>query len=100
MEKIFTPDNLEQALEMLAVGDKTPVAGCTDYLVNRRRGTLRPAARVSLDRLDELRGIEWQTKAVYIGSMVTFARLESEARMPRCLTQAASEIGRDRKSGV
>jgi CO/xanthine dehydrogenase FAD-binding subunit len=90
---IYTPSSLDEALDLLACGRRRPLAGATDYMAARKRGSVPPEDLVSLDSLDELKKISSFGGGLCIGSMVTFSRLEKEKRIPACLREAASLVG-------
>lgn len=92
MDKVYTPATLDEALRLLAGGAK-PVAGCTDYLVRRKKGLEAPCDIVSLDRIDALRTVAVQGGQVCIGALATFAQLEGDARLPDALRAAAAQMG-------
>ena len=88
------PSSLEQALDRLAAGGWTVVAGCTDYYC---RPDARPLADDVLDLtgLGEVRGIDEAAEWVRIGALTTWSELAA-ARLPPqfdALREAARQIG-------
>lgn len=84
-EAYFAPDNLDEAADIFSrhAGNVVPVAGGTDVLVRRKRGTLDPSGRVilSLRRVRELRGVDLVVagggKKLRVGAAATAREIES-----------------------
>ena len=88
------PSSLEQALDRLAAGGWTVVAGCTDYYC---RPDARPLADDVLDLtgLGEVRGIDETAEQVRIGALTTWSELAAATLPPQfdALREAARQIG-------
>ena len=88
------PSSLEQALDRLATGGWTVVAGCTDYYC---RPNARPLADDVLDLtgLGEVRGIDGTGESVRIGALTTWSELAAAALPPQfdALREAARQVG-------
>ncbi len=67
--------SLEDALEILASGERTPIAGATDLYVALNFGTLVPRRFVDIWALDELRGISMRGDVLVIGALATYTSL-------------------------
>jgi CO/xanthine dehydrogenase FAD-binding subunit len=101
----FLPDfelheaaTLPAALAMLAAepGAWRPFAGGTDLMVLLDAGTLPPGRYLSLQRLDELRGISAAADAIAIGALSTYTDvLRSPLLQAECplLCRAAADTG-------
>ncbi len=75
MTEFEIASSLEEALALVAEGYR-PIAGGTDLVVAARTGRAPlPGRLVSIERLDELSGIEPTTEGLLIGAVVTHARL-------------------------
>jgi xanthine dehydrogenase small subunit len=70
------PRDLAEALDVLADGDATPVAGATDLGVDINLLGSRPAVLVAVDRLDELRGLRWSSDELLIGAALSLTEIE------------------------
>ena len=104
MRRTHRPATLDEALDMLAAGDATPLAGGTDIYpaVAQAEAWAEPApARlgggdlVDLGGLAELRGIAERDSAYELGAGVTWSELIAAA-LPPCfdgLKLAAREVG-------
>jgi CO/xanthine dehydrogenase FAD-binding subunit len=96
--QIVTPQNLPDALELLArePGVYKPFAGGTDLMVLLEAGKLVHRNYVNIWNLKELRGIEAADDQVTIGALTTYTEIQSHpvlrAEFPM-LCQAASETG-------
>jgi CO/xanthine dehydrogenase FAD-binding subunit len=89
----FTPTTLGEALEIRASRPEAiPVAGGTDLMVEVNARRLRPAALLDLSRIEELQ--EWgrDDGRVFVGSGVTFARIERELTEFTSLVEAARSV--------
>jgi xanthine dehydrogenase small subunit len=95
---IESPHSLAQAYELLG-GDPAPapIAGGTDLMV-QITGELRepPERMIDLSRLDELRGIALEGRAVVLGALTTYTEIRRSAicreHLP-ALVDAAATIG-------
>jgi CO/xanthine dehydrogenase FAD-binding subunit len=91
------PRSLEEAFAILATGPHRPIAGGTDVMV-QITGELGPAPDRMIDlwRLDELRGIAFETGTLTLGALTTYSEIR---RSPACrehlpaLVEAAATIG-------
>jgi xanthine dehydrogenase small subunit len=70
------PADLAEALEILADGGATPVAGATDLGVEINLRGSRPRLLVAVDRLDELRQLRWTHDELRIGAALTLTEIE------------------------
>lgn len=88
---------LEEALALLARGDRTPVAGGTDLLVAIRSGKKPDQRLVGIRRIGELAGIRREPDGrIAIGALVTFSSLEEDGEILRhlpWLARAAGTVG-------
>jgi carbon-monoxide dehydrogenase medium subunit len=73
------PANLDEALELLSEHgeDSRPIAGGTALVILMKQRLVRPSLLVSLDRLQELRGIEPIDGGLHIGAMTTQREAET-----------------------
>ena len=91
--------SLEQASEMMTRfgAEARLLAGGTDLLVDVRKGRLRPGHLVSLNRLDELKGVTAAAGGLRIGALTTVTQLiESplvRSRAPAILDAALKMAG-------
>ena len=99
VEKLFIPETLEEALEILA-NDPTvvPIAGGTDILVRMRSQKTQKARLLSLQKLKELTGIRMRFDgSIEIGAASTFTDLATSPliieRLPLLKTAALSMGG-------
>ena len=91
------PRSLDEAFAILATGPHRPIAGGTDVMV-QITGEIGPAPDRMIDlwRLDELRGISFETGAITLGALTTYSEIR---RSPVCrehvpaLVEAAATIG-------
>jgi CO/xanthine dehydrogenase FAD-binding subunit len=73
---VALPATLDDAVAALVdTPAAVPVAGGTDLMAGVNAGLLRPAALVSLGRLGELRGWEYQDGHALLGACLTHARM-------------------------
>ncbi|MBN1222840.1 MAG: xanthine dehydrogenase family protein subunit M [Candidatus Aminicenantes bacterium] len=76
--KLHRPHTLAEAFELLATLDESRLlAGGTDLLVEIKEGLVHPKNLISLDAVEELRGIEKQGDRLRIGSLTTPRELAS-----------------------
>jgi CO/xanthine dehydrogenase FAD-binding subunit len=95
--RLEVPRSLDEAFAILATGPHRPIAGGTDVMV-QITGELGPAPDRMIDlwRLDELRGITFETGALTLGALTTYSEIR---RSPVCrehlpaLVEAAATIG-------
>ena len=91
------PRSLDEAFAILATGPHRPIAGGTDVMV-QITGEIGPAPDRMIDlwRLDELRGITFETGALTLGALTTYSEIR---RSPVCrehvpaLVEASATIG-------
>jgi carbon-monoxide dehydrogenase medium subunit len=94
------PQSLDEAVRLLQAGGARPLAGGTDLVVQMKERATRfpyPETVVSLDRVSELRGIEFSEKdGLRIGSGATMADVAGDAtvqvRYP-ALAEGAGVVG-------
>jgi carbon-monoxide dehydrogenase medium subunit len=92
-------ESLAEAVKSLTEhdGDVRILAGGTDVLVRMRNGTLAPRCLVSLNRLEELRGIDVLSDGtIRIGALTTMSRVAADPRIGtryRALAEAAGTVG-------
>jgi len=81
---LLKPSVLEEALEMLSVGEKAqPIAGGTNLIVDMRSGKLRPPVLVDIGGLHELCCIREKAGVLSIGGAVTIAELVDDPMIER-----------------
>lgn len=93
-ERYAAPAHLGEALAALAEGDRTVLAGGTDFYPSRVGRPLTEAV-VDITRVDELRGISQTNTSWRIGALTTWADVVA-ADLPRAfrgLKFAAREVG-------
>jgi CO/xanthine dehydrogenase FAD-binding subunit len=73
---VALPSSLDEAVEALAATPAAvPVAGGTDLMAAVNAGLLRPAALISLARINEIRGWQYADGAALLGAGLTHARM-------------------------
>jgi CO/xanthine dehydrogenase FAD-binding subunit len=99
MTEYLAPENLAHALEALADG-ATVIAGGTDLMLELRRLRLRgeepPLWLVDVSRLPELNRLELDNERPFVGSAVTFGRLERDSQVRQrypLLAETAASFG-------
>jgi xanthine dehydrogenase small subunit len=70
------PRDLAHALELLADDGAVAVAGATDLGVEINLRGSRPALMVAVDRLDDLRGLDWSGDELRIGAALSLTEIE------------------------
>jgi len=76
VEAYAAPDSLAEALELLAAGPATVLAGGTDLMVQGQSGRVRyQPTLVNVRRLAELRGIDEEGETLRIGALTTITEL-------------------------
>lgn len=95
----LAPENLDEALEVLADGAAV-IAGGTDLMLELRGKRLRgedpPLRLVDVTRLPELNRVELESNKFFVGSALTFRRLQRDERVRRrypLLSDAAATFG-------
>lgn len=96
--QLARPRTVDEALSLLAGsgGRGAPLAGGSDLLDWMKAGLPAPQLLVSLDRLDELRGIRETDDAFVIGAATPLAQVASDARLRAsapALAHAAAGVG-------
>lgn len=88
---VTQPESLGEAVESLAEHrqEAAVVAGGTDLLREIRAGVKRPRLLVSLDRIEDLRGVEEVDGHLLIGPCTTMSRLARDERVRKRLTALA-----------
>jgi len=90
---VFTPNSLEEALEVrFTHPEATPVAGGTDLMVDMNARRVRPSALLDLSHVGELKGWQRENGTVFVGAGMTFARIQRELIEFRPLVEAARSI--------
>lgn len=92
------PENLEGALELLAVhGEEAKLlAGGTDLLVRMKKGLLKPKVLISLKSLNELSYIREEADNIKIGARTPLADIVASGPVQKnaqALSQACEKIG-------
>lgn len=93
------PHSMEEALHVLAQRgrDAMPIAGGQSLLVMLRNGLISPGMLVSLENLEELRGIQkTPEQKLSVGAMVTCSTLMTSPEVREAgaiLAQAAGKVG-------
>jgi CO/xanthine dehydrogenase FAD-binding subunit len=89
----FAPTTLAEALEIRAAHPvAVPVAGGTDLMVDVNARRIRPAALLDLSRVSELREWGLANGRVFVGSGVTFGRIECQLTEFAPLVEAARSV--------
>jgi CO/xanthine dehydrogenase FAD-binding subunit len=93
---LVRPENLDQALAAVAVGETVLLAGGTDLLVRIKKRMLAPKMVVDLSGLEELREITEDGANVILGALATHAQLidnELARQYLPLLVQGCSTVG-------
>ena len=72
---LATAKSLSQALELLRLDPRAPLAGTTDLYVELNFGILKPRRFLDIWPLDELREISLRGDTLVIGALATFTAL-------------------------
>lgn len=92
--ELIAPRTLADALAALAGSPEAlPVAGGTDVLVELNFDRRRPAVILDISRLPELRRIDRDGEAVFLGAGVPFTAVMREFADHTALAQAARTVG-------
>ena len=95
--ELLRPASLDEALTLMRdEAPLTPLAGCTDLYVLLNFGTLAERRFIDLQKLDELRRIEWSGDVLSIGALASYTSMIRSADVQRelpMLVAAAREIG-------
>jgi len=94
--KLFAPNSLEEACDMLRTSDAppVPVAGGTDFMLSMHSAA--HGSILDISAIDELRAIQWAEDALLLGSLVTFWDVINDSRIAETfplLIQSAREVG-------
>jgi 4-hydroxybenzoyl-CoA reductase subunit beta len=80
--EVATPATIEEAIELLASHDGAMlVAGGTDLVPKMKRRQIEPTLVVSLEQVDDLRGIHHNGDGVRIGALTTLRTLERDDQL-------------------
>ena len=90
---LLRPRSLAEAAELAADPLARVIAGGTALLPNIGLGVEAPRALVSLERLAELKTIEFSEDAIRIGAGVSLQRLCDAEGIPPALEEAARSVG-------
>ncbi|MGD2295979.1 MAG: xanthine dehydrogenase family protein subunit M [Candidatus Aminicenantes bacterium] len=83
---LYEPHTLDQALKALADSEENRIlAGGTDLLVDYKEGLTEAKHLISLQKIQELKGIEEKNGKIRIGAMVTPKEIASHALVQRHL---------------
>ncbi|HEV2431135.1 MAG TPA: FAD binding domain-containing protein [Burkholderiales bacterium] len=90
--RLMRPATLAEAARLAAEPDARLIAGGTGLLTNLRLGLGKPRTLVSLDRLEELRGVDHSNSHLRIGAAVTLVELARRKDIPDALREAAKSV--------
>jgi len=90
--RLLRPANLAEAARLAAEPYARVIAGGTGLLPNLRLGLGAPRTLVSLDALDELRGIKVFDNEIRIGACVTLDKITKQQQLPAALREAARSV--------
>ena len=90
--RLMRPATLAEAARLAAEPDARLIAGGTGLLPNLRLGLGKPRTLVSLDQLEELRGISHSSSLLRIGAGVTLGQLSRLKDIPDALREAAKSV--------
>lgn len=95
---VFTPKNLEEALELLDKhrGELAVLAGGTDLIIQLRKSQQKAPNLLNIYMLDELRYIKQDNGTIKIGALTDFATITESPIIQRhapVLAEAAATIG-------
>ena len=98
IEALYEASSTAEALELLAkYSDARIIAGGSDVLIEIRNGKLAGCKLVSIQKLDELRGVSMDSeKGLRIGAMTSMSSLSGDPLIQkhfRVLAEAAETIG-------
>jgi len=96
MVKGYRPDSLQEALEIKSDHATSIIAGGTDLMVQKARGTgLKPGLKnnpLFISHIPELRKFETSDKFIRIGACLTLSELVEKGELPTPLLNAIDEI--------
>ncbi|MDO4478033.1 MAG: xanthine dehydrogenase FAD-binding subunit XdhB [Lachnospiraceae bacterium] len=80
VDELYTPATLEEALDIMAKDPEVqPLAGGTDVVVKMRAKNLKNVKLLSLDRIQELKGVQMlEDGTIAIGAMTTFTKVAND----------------------
>jgi carbon-monoxide dehydrogenase medium subunit len=88
--RLHRPQSISEAVKLLAeLGDVRLLAGGTDLLVDIKQGLIRVKNLISLQEIEELRGIEEEKGRICIGAMVTPHEILSSSLINRYIPALA-----------
>lgn len=98
LSEYYQPQSLAAVLELLAKSDckLRPLAGGTDIVPAMGKGELKADGLVDLSKLPDIRGISIDGSEVKIGSLTTFAQIETSPLIrakASLLADAAAAVG-------
>lgn len=98
LSEYYQPQSLTAALELLAEsnGKLIPLAGGTDIVPAMGKGELKANGLVDLSKLSEIRRISMDDSEIKIGSLTTFAQIETSPLIQAkasLLADAAAAVG-------
>lgn len=100
MTDYLAPRRLDRALEALASGRTSVLAGGTDLMIalrhTRRTGQPLPETLLDVTNIPDLTRLDAEAETPYIGAAVTYRRLEADPAVAAAypmLAQAASMVG-------
>ncbi len=88
VDEVYPVETVEDALAIMRETGAEPVAGGTDWMLNRAAD----APAVFIGRIPMLREVKETDVSVEIGACVTYNEIESNPRIPRILREAAASI--------
>jgi 4-hydroxybenzoyl-CoA reductase subunit beta len=93
---VLSPRTIEEAIAAIAHNPTSmPLGGGTDLVVNIRRGIVAPPVLIDMNRVQELRAIRVDEKAVELGATVTLSEIAAHPGIRKhypVLAQAAAHI--------
>ena len=90
--RLLRPATLAEAARLAREPDARVIAGGTGLIPNLRLGLGTPRTLVSLDALEELRGIDISERGCRIGAGVTLQAVSEDSRIPTALREAARSV--------
>src|ERR1700730_17682948 len=92
--EVLLAHSLDEALTMKGERpEATPIAGCTDLMVDLNFGRRRPVALIDLTRVTELASWREENGNVFLGSGLTYATIVREMPAFKPLMQASRSVG-------
>lgn len=94
--RLMTPENLPEALHMLAAHPGArPVSGGTDLLVSMKQGLFKPTHLIDLKKLSELGTMEISDGGAWLGGCLRLSQVRDHPELRRrypALTEAAGVV--------